>query len=605
MKSIHFGLTTVLLCSGPAWAAFPNGISSGDTTTDETTLWALTDTAGEVSFEVSAKPNFSAILASGSDLVVDVTRPAKLRLDGLVPGARHYYRVTDSAGDVMVGTFVTAAAAGEGRSLRFGVTGDWRGELAPYPAIANAARRNLDFFIKLGDTIYADYPSPAVDKPLAADLADYRAKHAEVYGERFGANFWADLQRQLSIFATIDDHEVVNDFAGGASAATENDVFEVDGLVNETARYDQGMQAFLEYNAIREETWTGAADACRFDGRPDLYRSQAFGDIAQIFILDARSFRNQELQPVADITNPAQIGLFILQSFDILPDPGYVPDALPTPCVPARPRTMLGHDQLERLKDDLLASQATWKFVMVPEPIQNLGALAASDRFEGYARERSEILGFIDAHGIDNVVFVAADIHGTLVNNLEYQDPAEVLQAFGSFGNPLAAPQHATSAFEITTGSVAFDAPFGPTVLDLADGVPAAPPCPLPAPATLLDCFLLGVSADLGFPVDRPAFDALPRAVKDAAVAGLLDSVITPLGYDQLGLEGSPVRARLTEGGWHSLFTFGWTEFQILPNTRKLKITTWGIDPYTEADVGPALLAREPELIGQFIVDPQ
>ena len=39
--------------------------------------------------------------------------------------------------------------------LRFGVAGDWRGELAPYPAISNVAGRNLDFFVEHGDTIYA------------------------------------------------------------------------------------------------------------------------------------------------------------------------------------------------------------------------------------------------------------------------------------------------------------------------------------------------------------------------------------------------------------------------------------------------------------------
>jgi alkaline phosphatase D len=37
---------------------------------------------------------------------------------------------------------------------------------------------------------------------------------------------------------------------------------------------------------------------------------------------------------------------------------------------------MLGNPQLERLEADLLAAQddgIVWKFVMVPEPIQNLG----------------------------------------------------------------------------------------------------------------------------------------------------------------------------------------------------------------------------------------
>ena len=85
---------------------------------------------------------------------------------------------------------------------------------------------------------------------------------------------------------------------------------------------------------------------------------------------------------------------------------------------------MLGKVQLEDLKNDLLQAKndgITWKFVMVPEPIQNLGTVGGSDRFEGYAAERTEILQFIDDNNIDNVVFVAANIDGTIVNNLTYQ----------------------------------------------------------------------------------------------------------------------------------------------------------------------------------------
>ena len=110
-------------------------------------------------------------------------------------------------------------------------------------------------------------------------------------------------------------------------------------------------------------------------------------------------------------------------------------------------RTILGRVQLEELKQDLLAAKQagiTWKFIMVPEPIQNLGPGFAGDRFEGYAKERTEILKFINENQIDNVVFVAADIHGTVVNNLTYQEvPGR--------------EQIATNSFEISTGSVAFN----------------------------------------------------------------------------------------------------------------------------------------------------
>jgi hypothetical protein len=55
-------------------------------------------------------------------------------------------------------------------------------------------------------------------------------------------------------------------------------------------------------------------------------------------------------------------------------------------------------------------------------------------------------------NGIDNVVFVAADLHGTLVNDLFYQ-----LEPSGE--------QFPVNAFEIVTGPIAYDPPFGPSLI--------------------------------------------------------------------------------------------------------------------------------------------
>nr|HMQ22027.1 phosphodiesterase [Planctomycetota bacterium] len=54
-----------------------------------------------------------------------------------------------------------------------------------------------------------------------------------------------------------------------------------------------------------------------------------------------------------------------------------------------------------------------------------------------------------------NVVFVSADIHGTLVNNLTYE------------AAPIA-PRIPVDAFEVVTGAVAYDAPLGPTLVNIA-----------------------------------------------------------------------------------------------------------------------------------------
>ena len=232
---------------------FPNGVASGDVTTTSVVLWARSSVRGPVSFEIARDPWFRDVRArrwaSSSDPLV----PVKALVGGLAPGSRHYFRATAANGRSAQGTFVTATPPGRRSGLRFGVSGDWRGELAPYPAVANAKGRGLDFFVLHGDTIYADYPSPALPLPQAETLEDYRLKHAEVYGERFGLNTLADLRAGTSVLATIDDHEVTNDFAGGAPIASD-DRFSGDpaALINDSELFENGLSAFQETRSFRD-----------------------------------------------------------------------------------------------------------------------------------------------------------------------------------------------------------------------------------------------------------------------------------------------------------------------------------------------------------------
>lgn len=568
LRAFNSLCATLLMAPVSVYAALPNGVSTGDVTTDSAVLWARTTALGGIEFTVLEVDRHVRVIEHTTVNVGDSDVPAKITLRGLRPGTYYAYQVKDAEGARRFATFRTADAPGRSRGLRFGASGDWRGELAPYPAIANAWRRRLDFFVKLGDTIYADVPSPAVNKPQAESLTEFRRKHAEGYATRFGLNTWTRLQAVTPIYALIDDHEVTNDFAGGALAASDPRFGAAMGLINETTLYRRGMQAFTEYNAIEAQRYPALGDT-RTDGRPDLYRAQRFGDVAALFMLDARSFRDQELPPVQNPLDPAQIGLFLVRAFD-----------------PAR--TLLSQRQLQHLLTDMLAAHhagVRWKFVFVPEPIQNLGVIGASDRFEGYAAERTTILKFIDEHQISNVVFVSADIHGTLVNNLSYQ----------------LSPQHppvATRAFEITTGSVAYDAPFGPTVLRIAAGIPVAPG------VSLLDVFLQTV----GTPT-LDAFNALAEPVKNNALEAFVNQQLIPLGYDPLGLEATGlINAALTTGTYTAVFNFGWTEFDINPFTQALRVTTFGVDPYTQAELESnpdAVTNRTPRLISQFVVTPQ
>jgi 3-phytase/alkaline phosphatase D len=554
-----------------------NGVASGDTTQTSTVLWTRSNFTGAVKFEYSTKADFSTIAGTKNATVTNSLQPVKVDITGLTAGTNYFYRVTDAAGDIATGKFSTADAIGKQSGLRFGVTGDWRGEIAPYPAIANADERNLKFFVELGDTIYADYESPAVrnadgsEKAQATTLEDYRNKHSEVYSSRFGQNYWADLRASTSVVATVDDHEVINDFQGGQQVSTLSTANQAlygatTGLVNDSPLYDRGLQSFQEYNPIQDQFY-GATGDDRTAGERKLYRANTYGSDAVNIVLDARSFRDPGLTGVTDLSNQTQIGTFLAQSFN-----------------PAR--TFLGRVQVEDLKRDLLQAQkdgVTWKFVNLPEPVQNIGVFGAIDRYEGYAAERTEILKFINENKINNVVFIAADIHGTLVNNLTYQ--LGVGQA-----------QIATNAFEISTGSVAFDAPFGPTVAQLALGV------------------------GLLTPQQKAFYDSLPVANdadsiandRDDFIKSIVDGGLAPLGYDPLGLNNNLaqanglIKAKLLQGDYVALETYGWTEFDINPTTQKLTVTTYGIKPYTRAELeaNPSLItSRTPAIVSQFEVD--
>lgn len=541
-------------------ASLPNGVAAGDVTQTSAVLWARSAATGSLTFTYAIVPN----LNGGTSLVAAVTeplRPVTVTLTGLKPGTAYTYRVTNVTGASAQGRFRTPAAPGSRAGLRFGVSGDWQGALSPYPAISNAAGRNLDFFVEHGDTIYADVASPAVPQNPAVSLVEFRLKHGEAYATRFGLNTWADLRAATAVLATIDDHEVRNDFAGGADVDTDSRFPEENGFINDTQLYENGLLAFQEYNPLAAEFYGVTGDPVTA-GERRLYRYRTFGRDAAIFLLDGRSFRDQPLAPV-NLNNPLDyFNRFRPDSFD--------PD-----------RMMLGAQQLADLQADLLEAQQqgiVWKFLLLPQPIQLLGPVKAQDRYEGYAAERTALLEFIDSNRIANVVFITADLHGTLVNNLAYQ---------AGPGQPL----KQLAAFEVVTGPVAVYPPFGPSTVQL-----------------LANSGLISAG-------DKAFYDSLPVANdlddnvddKDDFVKQQLNGQLSLVGYDPIGLDGSPITAKLVQGDYLAGHTFGWTEFEVNPNTRTLLVTTYGILSYTQADLEAnpgSITGRKPVVVSQFMVNP-
>ena len=109
--------------------------------------------------------------------MVDVDLPVKRVPEDLTSGTRYYVRAVDG-GFRSAATFVTSDDPGVVDGFRFGVTGDSRGDNAPYHGVTNVPRRKLDVFIELGDTVYADVESPILPGVAkATTLAEFRTKH--------------------------------------------------------------------------------------------------------------------------------------------------------------------------------------------------------------------------------------------------------------------------------------------------------------------------------------------------------------------------------------------------------------------------------------------
>jgi phosphodiesterase/alkaline phosphatase D-like protein len=551
--------------------AFPNGVSAGDVTQRSAVLWTRAVETGRITLQIATDPSFHHIVKTKRLNVSDPLVPVKVEVDDLKSNQEYFYRFIDKSGDVIEGRFETAARSGVSEGFHFGVIADLHSRLAPYPAIKNAVDLDLDLVIKLGDTVTADVPTgvPGIFVLNDGALETFQQIHADEYSSHFGANFLAELQAKVPILAMPDDHELLDDYSGGAPLASDPRFPSQPGadFINETTVYRNSMKAFSQYNAIGERIYHGTGDD-RFDGAPDLYRYNTYGSDAAIIMLDGRSFRDAEVAPLQDVPLPFPSISFLQSAFE----PG---------------RSLLGEHQLKRLKQDLLDARdngVVWKFIMLPEAIQNFGPIIRpGDRYEGYAAERAELLKFINDHHIENVVFVTSDTHWTSVNNLTYQE---------FFGGP----QIATSAIDINTLSVG-DPGFASLI------PPVAAQLGVITPAELAFYGILPVAPDT---------DDIPND-KDDFIKGILNGVLGALGYDPIGLDDNLpiadglINAQLLQGDYFVGHNLGWTDFNVDATTSKLLVTTHGITPYTAEELAadPAtILARMPAVVSQFEVTP-
>ncbi|CAL9633678.1 Phospholipase D [Streptomyces sp. enrichment culture] len=393
--------------------AFLHGVASGDPLPDGVLLWTRVTPVPEaipgsgvgpdteVSWTVAEDKAFTTVVAKGSTTATAASdHTVKADIRGLEPGTDYWFRFSAGGTDSPAARTRTAPAHDAAvPGLRFGVVScaNWEaGWFSPYRHLA--ARGDLDAWLHLGDYIYeygtGEYGTRGkVVRPHApaheiVTLADYRTRHARYKTD-------PDLQAlhaAAPVVAIWDDHEFANDaWSGGAENHTEG----AEGTWS--ARQAAAKQAYFEWMPVR----TAIAGT--------TYRRLRFGKLADLSLLDLRSFRSQQVK----VGN------------------GEVDDP---------DRTLTGRAQLDWLKTGLTSSDTTWRLVgnsVMISPFA-IGSLSAdllkplakllglpqeglalnTDQWDGYTDDRREILAHLRTNAIRNTVFLTGDIHMAWANDV-------------------------------------------------------------------------------------------------------------------------------------------------------------------------------------------
>src|SRR5690242_17487790 len=350
------------LAAVPAAAVSPLLVATGDVTSTSAVVWARGVQPGTLDVVAGAVGTGAASARRTLAVTTTSDLTGKLTLSGLAPGTRYAVRVSQNGARVDA-EFVTAPAPQVAARVAFIWSGDLGGggycrpEAGGYRIFGPMAARRPDFFLFVGDTIYADIPC---DKPGVVPGADFRARTLAEYRARHRYQHEdAPLQallRSASVYAIWDDHEVRNDFSGPHDTLMPT-----------------GRQALLDY-------WPIAPPP---DEPTRLYRRVRWGRLLELFILDTRQYRS--LNTDAD----------------------------------GRDKTMLGAAQKRWLLDGVTGSDAVWKIVVTSVSLSiPTGRPDARDSWTGvsafglpldgagFVTERDAILEHLRKHAVKNLVFV-------------------------------------------------------------------------------------------------------------------------------------------------------------------------------------------------------
>jgi alkaline phosphatase D len=398
---------------------FRHGVASGDPLPRAVVLWTrvtptATATPGSgagprvrVTWEVATDRGFREVVRRGA-VRTGPARDHTVKVDAtrLRPDTAYYYRFTCRGETSPVGRTRTAPARNATPDgLRFGVVSCANLQAGWFSAYRHLARRDdLHAVIHLGDYLYEYAPGeygygrantdirPHAPAREMVSLADYRQRHAQY---KTDPDLRA-LHARHPFIVTWDDHEVTND--AWRDGAENHQPAEGDYAARRAAAH----RAYDEWMPVRMSGTAATGDGTR------LFRTLRFGALAELSMLDLRTYRDQQA------TTPA-------------------PSPVPTP-TGGTDGTIAGRAQLDWLKQRLRRGGPQWKlvgnpvmiapvtFAQVPhdlvDPVNDVtgllprdGAPYNVDQWDGYTRDRRELFEHIRDQGLRDVVFLTGDIH--------------------------------------------------------------------------------------------------------------------------------------------------------------------------------------------------
>lgn len=361
-------------------ATLTHGVASGEVTDHSAVVWARLDRPGVLAVRLAPTSGGTALVGiapagAGHD------NTAAIRFDGLRPDTEYAYQADGGDSQAVAGRLRTAPLPDAPRPVRFAWGGDVAGQNVcrdsreGFPIFDVLNRTRWDFFIALGDMIYADNECRAEGAFGNAQVAGGFGPAVDLPG------FWAHWRyaREDRAFRAFlaetpslpvwDDHEVMDDFGPSEDTRAAPPYTPGQHLL------PVGLRAFLDYNPLDPAT-----DAGR------LYRKLRWGRHVELFLLDTRQYR--DANAAADSAR--------------------------------QPKSLLGREQLAWLKSALRQSDATWKFIVTSVPLtvptgwppdKGRDGWADNGGATGFERELLDLLRFMGDADIRNGVWLTTDVH--------------------------------------------------------------------------------------------------------------------------------------------------------------------------------------------------